>query len=254
VAVRAAPSEAAQRAARAQLRAGQELYKRRVQDWLDTIADEENYDRRQWQRQAAELAAILRGYLPEITAADSEQTLAEVWREISALVSTDQGRALAAEYDQAQERIEWQYAAQERAEEHQRQQQQLAELAARQERDRQRAELEQARQARERKAVASIPQRSPSYVDITTAAIAMIEQRRQQKAQQIAEKGRCAFKHRTDTIAARVYGVPSRDWQGNMDGRAVADTPLYRACPKHYQLAESQLHQDGYPDVCFWEL
>lgn len=255
VAVRAAPDESAERAARVRLRARKDAVKHRVQAWLESIADEYSYDQVQWQRQACELAAMLRAYLPEISEAATETALAGVLRDIDALITSEQSQTLKNEYQQAQQR----------AEQQQRQARYQQELAEQLESERQQAERE--RQAADREASKQLAQQERKAITggQTTAtlrlsdnpyapAMAMLAQWQQNKDRKIASKGKCAFRHLADTPAARIYGVPQRSYGGQDTGYALPGAPQYRACAKHYQAAESQLNRDGYSDHVYWEL
>jgi len=255
VAVRAEPDRSAERAARVQLRAAKDAVKRRVQTWLESVADEDSYDRVQFQRQAFELAAMLRAYLPEISEAEDEVTLGSVLRDVDALITGDQASALKIEYEQAQERAERQHRAREQTAELERYRQ---EAADQQERERQAAEREARQLAQqERKAITSgrtttttrLPPVSP-YAPL----VLMIAERQKAKEQRIASNGKCAFKHLGDVPATRIYAVPMRVYGGQMSGYRVAEAPEYRACGKHHEAAEAQLNRDGYSDVAYWEL
>lgn len=260
VATRAAIQGKPDRAARARLRALKEQIRARADEWLETIADPDCYDRAQWQRKARELAAMLRGYFPEITDAGDESELAEIWQEISALITSEDGHALRAEYDESQARAARQYEAQQRTAELERAQ---LEAEAQAEREREAAERAarqaQVEQARAPKAITTgtrsrtTPARSPNAAALESIAV-LIEESRQRKARELAEKGACEFKHFGTAVAARLYGVPGRDAVGRMTGLAVHGAPQYRACAKHFDAAEAQLNREGYPDVCYWDL
>lgn len=251
IAVRTGPDRAEQRAVRTRLRALKDQASQYVDSWLDTIADPDCYDMSQWQAQASQLGSLLRGYLPEIANAADEAELGEVRAEINAIIGGDQGRALRTAYDEAANRAERQAQAREQAEIQARQQR---EIAARQERERiaEARALESARSS-ERKAVTAKTTKPlpPSGFELAAAQLWAIQQRKEKK---LTENGECQFKHFGCVAADRIYGVPFRDRFGQMNGNAIAGTPQYRACVKHYPAAGNRLNQEGYSDVCYWDL
>lgn len=247
VAVRAAPDESASRSARARLRARKEMARECVGEWLETVADSGSYDRAQWQRQAAELAALLRGYLPEIDQAPDEATLAAVSQDVSALLASELGKALAAEYEEAQGRAERQQEAQQRAIEYEREQR---EAEARAERERQAAERErqaQIKQARERKAITGGQgSRTPDPYGIAPI-MAMIYAVRKEKEQRLDEYGPCGYgtEHRKPEIPARRYWIMTLDWQGNDSGYEVPGGPQAVVCKKHFTKADAWIQEQA---------
>lgn len=263
VAVRAAPDKSAERESRVRLRALKDQARQSIGQWLETIADDGCYDQVQWQRQARALAASLRGYLPEIADAADESELAEVTEDVRAILEGDEGRSLLAAYDQAQERAERQQAARERSAElaaHQR------EMEKQQERERIEAERETRRlaaeESRQQKAITSGPKsRTAPPTGYATGAVVLndlalsMAANRVQKENDLKEKGACEFKHSFgQAVAARLFGVPARDGYKRTTGYAIANTPQYRACAKHYAAAEARLNREGYADVAYWEL
>ena len=247
----AAPDQAVERAARVQLRARKQQTRDKIAGWLDSVADPEMYDRDEWRHHAAELAALLSAYLPEIDHAGSEAELGVVLAEVNDQFNSQLGMALQAEWERAQQRAR---AAVERAE-HERQrvraeaeaEHQAAETERQAERQRQRQAAELA--AQQRKAISSRPGGTNNGW-MTVAA--MLTQDQVQKAAAIQRKGACEWKHALgDAIAERVYAIPARDWQGGITGMAPGTT-YYRACSKHFEAAEAQLRQAGYQDIAWW--
>jgi endogenous inhibitor of DNA gyrase (YacG/DUF329 family) len=254
VAIRDAPDSAALRSARVALRGRKDIARRQVGQLLNTVADDESYDRVQFARQAVDLAAMLRGYLPEIADAPDEDTLTAVLDEIAEHMASPQGQALTAEYQ----------ASTGRADEWERQQTRRAEMAAQERQQAEQAEREErARElaaSRERKAITAGPPartpvvRTPAIQSGYTGVAVQIAAFKIARDNQIAQHGACEFKHRMMEIpASRLFGIPARNWDGTMSGYAIANTPQYRACMKHYATAEAKLNQEGYSDVAYWE-
>jgi uncharacterized Zn finger protein (UPF0148 family) len=266
VAIRAAevavrPDAAAERAARVRLHAAKQTARRYVEARLDDVADEECYDLVQDQRQAAELATLLRAYLPEIDRADNEEALGAIFGEICGLLESDQGKALFAAYEAARNRAQRQWEAQERAREAAERQREFAEQerqeAAEREREQREAERQAALAARERKTITTdIAGLKPGSSAYAIAQIGvMIEENRRKKAERLAANGECQFTgHRGKVAATRLYWVPARDPHWRMNGYAQHGAPQYRACAKHYSAAEAQLNREGWQDVCYWDL
>ena len=252
VAVRAEPDKSAQRAMRARLRAMKETAQSRVGEWLDTIADDERYDRVQFQRQARELGAMLRGYLPEIGEAQDERELGEVWREVDGLVTSDQGKALMVEYEQTQQRFKRQHEAQQRAAEYAQRQRELAEQQVREQREAERAanarEIEQARQ--QRKAITSrtttVPIRPVRPGTVVLAE--MLERWNKNRAgreRKLAEYGPCGYEHKNPESPARRYWIVNLDWQGNDSGYAAYGSTSAVVCKAHFAMADEWIEEQA---------
>src|SRR5215469_13056610 len=62
----------AERAERARLRALRETSEQWLTGWIDTLGNPDSYDYVQWQQQARQLAALLRGFIPELRDAETE--------------------------------------------------------------------------------------------------------------------------------------------------------------------------------------
>ena len=248
VAVREQADPLAEAAANARLRALRERAEEWLDGWLETLADPNSYDRTEWQRQAAELGAVLRGWRPEISKAESEEKLTAIKSHIVAeILNSDAGAALRDEHGKARQRIAAAIEnGQRAAEQEQRQREQEAQEA----RDRQEAERARAREIAARPPLA-ITSGAPSTG--WAAVNDMIVRQKQRTARAIEQRGACAFKHTLgDAPAERLYAVPDRDYLGNPTGYAVAGTPQIRACSKHFPAAEAELNRQGYPDLNWW--
>ena len=248
IAERDEAAEAAARAARVRLR-GQKEALTQLAEQLAELADPGWQQRGQYQRSAFEVGATLRGYLPEIAAAEDEATLTAIATEIRELSDSALFAELRAERQRMiehQERQEW---AQQQAED--------ARLRAEAEQAAQRqAEAEERRQAR-------APVRQPAQRDRRPAANAYVStvvafsQMLEAKGQRVKATGACDFKHRIGEMPAdRLYGIQAIDWQGQGDGYQVPGTPQVRACHRHFKAADTWLEQTGYtsPEACYWEL
>lgn len=243
----------AEKAARARLRALISQTEQWANDWIDSIGDEDSYDRIQWKREAGEFAAILRGYIPEIRNSETQEELAEIKSHItSEILNSELGTALRTEYDQARNRAENRAMARQRAAEIEQ-----AEAEAEAEADRQRAIMERSqqevRQVATQRAITS--GKGPSYADGFASVAMAIERQRVRTALAIEQRGQCAFKHPLGPHPAdRLYGVPDRDYQGAMTGYSMPQSPQLRACSKHFGAAEAELNRQGYPDLTWWDL
>jgi hypothetical protein len=244
VAVQARPDRAAERAARTRLRALKEKAVENVDGWLDSIADDDCYDQAHWQREARDLAAMLRGYLPEIANAEDEAELTEVCREIAEHVTSDPGRALQSEYERAQQRAERTYRAQQ---ESQREAARQRELAAQQEREQREADRQAAIAARSApKALASGIRKADlnPYAQVGTMIALALEEKRANKEQKVAKYGPCGYtdQHRTPAVPTRQYWIMTTDWRGNDCGQ-LPDSPQVVVCKKHYQAADEWIEE-----------
>jgi hypothetical protein len=244
------------RATRVHLRARQDALSRAVAHLADQF-DPADFDQDADRRPAVELAALLRAYLPEISAAAAEGELAELAAELQQIredprfAELQQTRADVAERRAAaqQREIEQQRAEhlQERAEHRQ------AIEAARA------AEREAAAEARaEARAEQQQASARPPARPLPAAPYAlglMIKQRQDWRAEAIARKGACGFVHKwadSGTVpAARLFGIAVSDWQGTW---LSAEAPSIRACSKHFAAAEQWMNGQGYPACTYWKL
>jgi hypothetical protein len=260
VAIRADPT--AERAARARIRAVREMSAEWLKGWIETVADEEYYDRSQWQQQARQLAALLRGFIPEIQSAQSEEELGEIKSYIvSEILTSEMGEALTAEYHQSIARTEKAAADRERFKDQRLQQ---LEWQAQNQIDQARAaQLESARARQieaERHQIEAAPRQivriTPKPVSADTGLISiaiMMQQRAKAIEQKIAERGQCAFDHRMGPFPAdRIYGIPDYDYNGKETGYTRPETPRVLACYKHFKAADDELKRQGHTDLRWW--
>ncbi|MGH3283591.1 MAG: hypothetical protein ACRDPD_02705 [Streptosporangiaceae bacterium] len=242
----------AEKAARARLRALRETAEDWLNQWLETIADDEMYDRAQWQRQARELAALLRGYIPEIRSAETEAELTAIKSHIvTEILNSEQGSAIRAEWQEAQDRAQRTYEARQRTAELEQSQRE-----AEAEREREQREAEQAaRQAaieQRRKTVQGRPERraltpapSDGYVAATAAVVGMVENWRKDREDRLAKYGACAYEHGKPAIPGRRYWITTLDWQGNQSGYELPNAPSAAVCKKHYAAANAWIEEQA---------
>jgi hypothetical protein len=253
VAVREHHDPAAARTARVRLRARRDDAETWIGGWIETVADEDSYDRSEWKTQARTLAAMLRGYLPEIRSAESEPELAEIRSEINEWLGGDLGKAIRDEYDQSQRRVEW-------AEEQNRiraEQQRLAEeqYAARaiedkrQADEKQRAKHAAIKREREQEEARQIAAKNQSH---STAALITefaedLGRRKDAADARRARNGKCAWCKKT---ATRLFGF------GGYRGEFLANNANIRACTKHHRDADVWIgKQEAYGFTAYhWEL
>jgi hypothetical protein len=247
------PDVAAEQAARVRLRALRDGARQRVESWLDTIADPDSYDRGQNQGQARQLAAMLGAWLPEINTAADESALAATWKQIDALVTGEQGRALSAEHEQAQARIRQRYEAQQYAIEYEQQQRELAEQQEREQREAEREAREAEReQARQRKAITNghrqVPVGNAGMLAVgINGVVKMVVENRERRESKIAEHGPCGYtdRHKKPEVSTRRYWIIALDWQGNDTGYAFPNAPQVVVCQKHYALADEWIGEQA---------
>lgn len=247
---------AQEKTARARLRA----LKIREQQWaeelIETIGDPDSYDRIQWQREARDFTATMRGWMPELKNAETEAELADTKRIILAeLINSQPGKELWAEYDAAINRAEHAELMRQRAEEIEQ-----AEAEATAERMRQQKALEASRNNVRTPATSRAITATPQYKapDAAIMIATMIEQSRRNKAERAAKierNGQCGW-CRKPTPATRAYGVGYQQYGWGSNGLTLAlDRPNTRACSKHYEQAEQQAEQQNAGiKVYYWEL
>lgn len=245
VAVRDQADPMAEMAARARLRALIATTEQWANGWIETLGDEDSYDRVQWKRSAREFTATLGGWLAEIKNAKTESELADIKAHIvGEILNSEPGTQLRAEYDEALGRSEQAELRRQRAEEVA-----AAEARAEAERVNWEPEPEQLPAARP-PAITSGYSPPHSWGTVAGALIAA----QQRKERQLRENGGCEFKHRLTTVAGRIYGVPERNYLNEQTGNAAIGTPQFRACPKHFSAAEAELNRQGYSDLVWWDL
>jgi ribosomal protein L34E len=236
-----APSQAEQRAARVQLRRQKQAALDDVREVIEAFDPDDLSEH--IARQAREAQRALAAYLPEIQAAETLETLAEIESEIEAIGAEAQRAGLI-------DAITRQREAQERAAERAEWEQREAEQLERERQEQERADRERQRAAaQQRKAIAPRPP-SPQVQGI---AILVNELQRHfaRKLERIKQCGACQFKHpwAADGMAA------TRRYQGSrVPGTPIMGAPEVRACDKHHNAAEQWLTEQGWPNQTYFEL
>jgi hypothetical protein len=243
-------------AANARLRALRDKAERWLGDWLETVADEDCYDLAHWQREASDLASLLRGWIPEIRTAASEEKLNAIKSHIvTNVLHSEAGKTLRAEYEQAQQRAARQWAAEQRAEEQERYARQLE---AQREREAIQAEREAAQRAaiedqQQRKVIQgktvqrTIPPIPAGYPGAIFQAAKAIHDYQEQKKRKLDQYGACAYTddHPKPAVAARRYWIMVLDWQGNDSGNEYAGAPSAVVCKKHFAAADAWIEEQA---------
>lgn len=265
----------AERVNRAKLRALREQAEQWANKWIDALGNPENYDSDEWKREARQFAALLRGFIPEFRDADSERELSEIKQYVSSeVINSQAGQSLRTAFENARRRAEIARQREQDYDDDDEYDDDEYDDESDDESDDDAVTGEvvnvsnsifpraTSRIVREGLATpASIAaqqhkaQVTPA-VNVIGSALAMALIQQQKREREITEKGTCEFSHRfRSAVASRLYGVPQRaGFHNKMTGYAVPNTPAYRACSQHYDVAESRLNSEGYPDVCYWEL
>lgn len=254
VAVREPADPMAERAARVRLRALKQQAEQRLARHRDTIADEEMHDRSQWQAHARQQSSVIDGWITEIQKAESESDLDGIMAHIDAeVLNSELGKALRAEWEQAQQRAARQWEYQQRAAEIEQRQKELDAQREREEREAERAVRQSA--TPEPRAITTGRTATRSIPDSPYTGVALqIYRMQKRKERAIAERGKCVFKHFLGiTVPAdRNYYVPYRDSMGNATVYALPNTPQVLACTDHFKEAEIAMNKQGYSDLA-WE-
>lgn len=225
-----------------------------VKAWVRNYGNPDSYDRIQWKREADAFGAAMRGWLPAIEGAKTEDRLTQIKGRILAdVIDSEPGRALRAEREAVRNRAEQAELRRQRAEEME--QAQAEAEAARQRQQVITAHVEKdVRQiaTREPRAITAGPAASVMQADPFTGLAKQVWDAQERKSRAIAERGECAFRHPLGAFPADgVCGIPHRDYLGTETGY-VAESPQLRACEKHAPAALAHLRRQGYNDLKWW--
>lgn len=264
VATRAKPDAAAERAARVRLRAIAQRMDERVADFIDAFDPEDLTGGTE--RAALDYRAELAAYRREIGSAASESDLADIMQEITEVLERAKTTGVLDAIERHREAIERQAEMAER-------QAEMAEQQAADLREAERAEREATRQAAitarsQPRAIApparprpGSPAMAGSGLGQTAVLIgSVIEKRRKDREQKLAQCGPCGYQHRKPEPAARRYWISTNDWGGQTTGQEFPNSPSVLACEKHWPAAdnwiseqtESFAHQRGVRVSAVW--